>query len=125
MLFSLSLGFLSPSLSSRPFDCWRDAGIIQLAQLILELLLIPPLSIVRLDSLSGVRLGLLDGINFETGRTDVLQGILANQFFELLRVALFSLVQKVIHVEDQREGHPLIQLLALPCPVIQREPRQL
>ena len=98
MLFSLPLGFLSPSLSSRPFDCWRDAGIIQLAQLILELLLISPLSIIRLDSLPGVRLGLLDGIDFKTGGTNVLQGILANQVFELLRITLFSLIQKVIHV---------------------------
>ena len=125
MLFSLPLGLFSPGLGSRPFDSWRDAGVIQLAQFILELLLISPLSIVRLDPLPDIRLGLLDGIDFETGWTDVLQGILANQVFELLRVALLSLVQKVIHVEDQREGHPLIQLLALPRPIIQRETRKL
>ena len=125
MLLPLPLSLLSSGLSSCPFDSWRDAGVIQLAQFILELLFISPLSIVCLNPLPGVRLGLLDGVDFETGGADVLQGILANQVFELLGVALLSLVQKVIHVEDQWEGHPLIQLFALPRPIIQREPRQL
>ena len=62
---------------------------------------------------------------FEIRRSHFFEWVFVDEVFEFLRIVLFSFIQKVVHVEDQREGNPAVKLLTLPSLVIKGESLEL
>ena len=84
-----------------PHSTWREVSIVKLAQLVLQVLLVPLLSLVScLESLSSVCLGLLLGYGLEQCRPHSGQWVLFYEFLCLKKVLLLRFVQEVVHVES-------------------------
>ena len=97
-----------------PHCIWCKVSIVQLAQLILQVLLIPLLSLIcGLESLSRVCLGLFLGDCLEECRPYCSQWVLLYELLGLEKVVLLRFVQEMVHVEGQGESHPVIEFLPI------------
>ena len=84
-----------------PHSVRCKVSIVKLAQLVLQVLLVPLLSFVSsLESLCRVCLGLLLGYCLEQSRPHSGQWVLFYELLSLKKVILLRFVQEVVHVES-------------------------